>query len=72
MVALPSALLGMVSLAAGQEVAVSVNAGRLVIEPCKRPRHTLARLMAVSAPRGRHRTRDRSWLDSPAKGRELL
>ena len=57
---IPKELLSLVSLKAGSEVNVDVQAGRLVIEPL-RPRYTLAQLMkehkSLKLPP------DREWLD---------
>ncbi len=72
MVALPPALLETVSLAAGREVVVSVESGRLVIEPQNRPRYTLAQLLAQCDPHARRSAKDRDWVETPAVGRELL
>ena len=72
MVALPPALLETVSLAAGREVVLSVEGGRLVIEPQARPRYTLAQLLAQCDPRARRPAKDREWVDAPPVGRELL
>ena len=72
MVALPPALLETVSLTAGREVVVSVEGGRLVIEPQQRRRYTLAELLAQCDPRPRRSAKDQDWLKAPAVGRELL
>ena len=72
MVAIPPALLETVSLSAGREVAVSVEGGRLVIEPRQRRRYTLAELLAQCDPRARRSAKERDWLEAPAAGRELL
>ncbi len=57
---IPKDLLSLVSLGAGSEVNVDVQAGRLVIEAA-RPRHTLAQLMkehkALKLPH------DPAWID---------
>ena len=46
MLAVPPAILEMLHLQAGATVGVSVDGGRLVIEPRPRPRYTLAELLA--------------------------
>jgi antitoxin ChpS len=72
MLALPPALLDLVELTAGQQVDVSVEEGRILVEPRQRPRYTLAELLSrcdSNAPRSEE---DRKWLESPAVGAELL
>ena len=54
MLAIPPALLETMSLAAGKPVAVSVEGGRLVVEPARRQHYTLDELLAqcdAEAPR---------------------
>lgn len=72
MVAIPPALLDSVSLAAGHDVALSVERGRLVIAARRRRRYTLAELLAQSRRRTRRPAKNRTWLSAPAAGRELL
>ncbi|HJQ60573.1 MAG TPA: antitoxin [Vineibacter sp.] len=72
MLAIPPALLDAVSLAAGRDVAVSVDRGRLVIEPRSRRRYTLDELLAQSRKRTRRSAADRAWLRAASIGRELL
>ena len=72
MLAIPPALLDVSSLSAGRRVEVSLEAGRLVIEPEKKPKYTLADLLAQcngSAPAGRE---DRTWTSSAPAGKELI
>ena len=72
MLALPPALLDVVELGAGQQVAVSVEEGRLVVAPHRRPRYTLAELLARCDPNAPRSDEDHEWLAAPAVGRELL
>jgi antitoxin ChpS len=72
MLAVPPALLDVLSLSAGARVGVAVEGGRLVIEPVARPRYTLDELIAqcdagAAAPAG-----DAAWLEAPAAGNEIL
>ncbi len=72
MLAIPPALLEEFKLAAGRHVAISVESGRLVVEPEARPRYKLEELLAqcdTSAPLS---AEDREWLDAPLVGDELL
>jgi antitoxin ChpS len=69
--AVPKKILSLVDLEAGSRVQVSVEHGRLIVEPQKKPRYTLAELL----PRSRRadlRGKDRAWLQSPPVGKEAL
>ena len=71
MLALPPALLDLLSLRAGATVGVTIESGHLVIEPHPRPRYTLDELVAqcdVSALS----PEDREWLEAPPVGNEIL
>lgn len=72
MVALPEALLDAASLGPGQEVTLSIEGGRIVIVPRRRPRYTLDELLARCDPKAPVRPEDREWLSGPAIGRELI
>jgi antitoxin ChpS len=71
--AVPKKILSLVDLEAGSRVQVSVENGRLIVEPVKKPRYRLAELLARCrrsdlAPQ----RRDRSWLETGPVGREAL
>jgi antitoxin ChpS len=66
------ALLDMVEIAAGQPVEVSVEEGRIVVEPRRRPRYTLAELLSRCDPDAPLSDKDREWLEAPSTGAELL
>ena len=69
--AVPPAILDTLELAAGSTVGVSVDDGRMIIEPVARKKYTLDELLANYEPR--ERTPEiREWLESPAVGREIL
>jgi antitoxin ChpS len=72
MLALPPALLDLAELSAGQQVAVSVEEGRIVVEARSRPRYTLAELLSHCDPDAPLSDEDREWLESPPRGAELL
>jgi antitoxin ChpS len=72
MLAIPPALLDVTKLSAGGHVEVSVEDGRLVIQPRQHPRYTLDELLALcdsSAPRS---SKEQGWLESGPVGNELL
>ena len=72
MLAVPPALLNLLHLRPGAEVAISVDTGRLVIDPQPRPHYTLDELLAQCDVSADATDEDRAWLDAPALGRELL
>ena len=72
MLSVPPAILEMLHLQAGSTVSVSVDGGRLVIEPQARPRYTLAELLAASDYSQPLSPEEREWVDAPAVGRELI
>jgi antitoxin ChpS len=54
-------------------VELAVADGRLVIEPARKPKYTLAELLAASDYANAGPTdEDKAWIDAPATGRELL
>ena len=71
-VSLPKKLLAALGLGAGAEVEVKLEDGAIVLSPARR-RHTLAQLEREQRrlERSRDRLEDRTWLYSPARGREI-
>lgn len=72
MLAVPPALIDVLHLSAGAKVGLSVDNGRLVVEPTARPRYTMAELLAASDYSQPQPPEEREWVDAPAVGRELL
>ncbi|MCL2717103.1 MAG: AbrB/MazE/SpoVT family DNA-binding domain-containing protein [Alphaproteobacteria bacterium] len=74
MLAVPPALLDVLHLAAGATVGLTVNDGRLIIEPRVRPRYTLAELLAEADAAGMYPLppQEREWIDAAPVGRELI
>jgi antitoxin ChpS len=72
MLAVPPALLDVLHLEAGAQVAIAVESGRLVVEPRPRRRYTLNELLAQCDPKARRGKAEFEWLDSKAVGGELL
>ena len=64
MLSVPPALLELLELTAGSSVGISVNEGRLVIEPQKK-RYTLDANAPINETA-------REWLDAPFVGREEI
>ncbi len=72
MLALPPALLDLLNLRAGANVGVTVDDGRVVIDPAPRPRYTLDELLAASDYSQPQSPEEREWVDAPAVGREPI
>ncbi len=72
MLAVPPALLGILRLRPGAKVGISVDSGRLVVEPQRRPRYTLNELLAQCNPRAGRSKEDREWLDDRPAGAEFI
>ena len=72
MLAVPPELLKILRLEAGDTVQVAIEDGRLIVAPQKRPRYTMAELLAASDYSGEQPADEREWVDAPATGRELL
>lgn len=69
---IPSAMLNKLHLQAGDTIGVTVENGRLVVEPRQRPKYTLAELLAASDYSEPEPVEEREWVDTVAVGRELL
>jgi len=72
MLAVPPALLDILSLQAGAAVAIAVERGRIVVEPQRRRRYALKELLAQCDPKARPGKEEREWLDSKPVGGELI
>lgn len=70
MFSVPPALVDILQLRAGAAVGLTVEGGRLMIEPSPGPRYTLAQLLAVSDYSEPQPPDQREWVDAPAVGRE--
>jgi antitoxin ChpS len=72
MMAVPPAVLDMLSLSVGSTVGIIVDDGRLIVEPRKRRRYTLDELLAKCNPDAPLSDEDREWLDAAPVGREII
>lgn len=72
MLAVPPAFLDQLHLQVGATVGLTVDHGRLVIEPKPKPAYSLADLLSMSDYSVPQSPQDREWLDAPAVGGELL
>ncbi|MGD0634803.1 MAG: AbrB/MazE/SpoVT family DNA-binding domain-containing protein [Beijerinckiaceae bacterium] len=69
---LPRSLLEEANLRAGDTVGLSIEAGRLVIEPHPKSQYTLDKLLAASDYSTLQPLEEREWIDAPASGLEQL
>lgn len=72
MLAVPPALLDILQLQPGARVGITVEKGRLVVEPQRRRRYTLDELLAQCDPKVRRSKEEKDWLDSRPVGGELI
>jgi antitoxin ChpS len=72
MMAIPKALLDVLSLGANDKVALHVEAGRLIIEAQPRPKYTLAELLAQCDPDAENTDEERLWDAADPVGREVF
>lgn len=72
MLAVPPALLDVLGLEPGARVGIAVEKGSLVVKPERRPRYTLAELLAQCDPKARRSKEDREWLRGRPTGDELI
>lgn len=74
MMAVPPACLNLLQLRPGAMVEITVDAGRLMVDPRpeSKPRYTLAELLASSDYSQPQPLAEREWIDAPAVGREPI
>jgi len=71
--AVPKKILSLARLDAGSTVNLSVENGRLIIEPREKPQYTLAELLSRCRPADlAPKRKKRSWLRGGPVGREML
>lgn len=72
MLAVPPALLDVLSLGPGAKVGITIEHGRLVVEPQTRPHYTLEELLARCHPKAVRTREEREWLSGKPVGDELI
>jgi len=72
MLAVPPALLDLLRLRPGAKVGLTIERGRLVVEPQPRPHYTLDELLGQCNPKARLGKEERAWLNSKPVGNELI
>jgi len=72
MMVVPPALLDVLEISAGAQVGLTVDNGRLVVQPRPRPSYTLDELLAQCDASASITAEEQEWLDSSPVGAELL
>lgn len=72
MLAVPPALLDVLSLRPGAKVGIAIERGRLVVEPRRRPHYTLEELLAQCNPKAVRTKEEREWVSGKPVGDELI
>jgi antitoxin ChpS len=72
MIAVPPAIVETLRLRPGAKVSLTLENGRLIVEPQQRSRYTLDELLAQCDPKSPRTKEDREWLDGKPAGRELI
>ena len=72
MLAVPPAILEMLQMESGSAVSMTVESGRLVIEPSAGKKYTLQELLAQCDTSAPISGEDRAWTTSTAAGGELI
>lgn len=71
MMAIPKAILEALGLSANEKVGLSIADGRLVVEPTRRPRYSLADLVAQCDPAAPAGDEEREWMNLEPVGDEV-
>jgi antitoxin ChpS len=71
MLAVPPSILDILHLNAGATVGLTVNSGRLVIEPRRKPHYSLDQLLALCNADSPLMSVDREWSEEPALENEM-
>ena len=72
MIAIPKPLLETLGVSANAKLDLTVEEGKLVAVPRKRPNYTLDELLAMGNPNADLTEEDRDWLSDPPKGNEVI
>ena len=72
MLAVPPALLDVLSLRPGVKVGIAVERGRLIVEPRRKPHYRLEELLAQCSPKAVRTREEREWLGGRPVGDELV
>lgn len=72
MLAIPPAILESLDMRSGTVVSLDLKDGVLFVKPAQRPRYKLEELLAQCDPNAPLTEEDKTWLNNPPVGRELI
>jgi antitoxin ChpS len=72
MLAIPRPVLDELQIAIDALVDLSIDGGRLVVEPKRKPRYSLDELLAQCDSKAPRRRGEKNWVDGAPVGRELI
>ena len=72
MLAIPPAILDLLSLSQGSVIQMAVENDRLIIEAVKKPSYQLDDLLSQCNPDVPISEEDKEWLNAPSVGREII
>jgi antitoxin ChpS len=72
MLAIPPAILDLLSLSQGSVIQMAVENDRLIIEAVKKPSYQLDDLLSQCNPDAPISEEDKEWLNAPSVGREII
>lgn len=72
MLAIPPAILDLLSLSQGSVIQMVVENDRLIIEAVKKPSYQLEDLLSQCNPDAPITEEDKEWLNAPSVGREII
>lgn len=72
MMAIPKSLLEDLGLSANTKVKLTLEQGKLVVEPHRRPKYTLEELVAQCDPDAPISEEEREWMNIEPVGREVI
>ena len=72
MLAIPKPMLDALDLGPDASVGLSIKAGRIVVDPKRKRRYLLEKLLSQCKPSARRSREDADWQAGPPAGRELI
>jgi antitoxin ChpS len=72
MLAIPPAILDLLSLKQGSSLQMAVENDRLIIQAIKKPSYQLDDLLSQCNPEAPITEEDQEWLNAPSVGREII
>lgn len=69
---IPKSVLEVLGLQANTKLEVTIDEGKIVLAPRKRPKYTLDELLAQCDPEAPWEKEEREWMDAPSVGNEII